>query len=73
MGDGDLHADAFGNGDDHGTVAVDALDDAFDAQEGTCRELDPAIEIGDRERTIGIGTLAMGIIDTGGPDQIVHR
>lgn len=34
-GDGDLHADAFGDGDDHGTVAVDAFDDAFNAQEGT--------------------------------------
>ena len=34
-GDGDPHADAFGDGDDHGTVAVDAFDDALDAQEWT--------------------------------------
>lgn len=71
-GDGDLHVDADGEGDDHGTVAVDALDDALDILEGAGGETDATVEVGDGQATIGIGALTIGVVDSGGPDDVLH-
>ena len=63
MGDGDLHVHSAGEGDYHGAVLVDTLDDALNALDLATDETDGTVEVGEVYRTVEVGALAQRVVE----------